>query len=258
MKKILLVISLLLLIFLAGTAGWLLMNRDQEGPQIAIDESAAVVYHANITDKELLEGVTASDEKDGDVTDRIVVESVEVHQEQSCAAVTYVALDNSNNVSRSTREIPLEAGYTSGEAVDTAEEAADPDVDGEAAPDSAVTATPEVSETPDARESQEQQEGQTPDDGGQAERIAALSPEAPRLYLSQHQVTIQAGEDFHSLEWISDITDDSDDRNSLYRDIRVDGEVDANTAGTYELTYYVVDSSGNRSNEEVLTVTVTA
>lgn len=255
MKKILLVISLLLLIFLAGTAGWLLMNRDQEGPQIAIDESAAVVYHANITDKELLEGVTASDEKDGDVTDRIVVESVEVHQEQSCAAVTYVALDNSNNVSRSTREIPLEAGYTSGEAVDTAEEAADPEGDGEAAPDGAVTATPEASEVPDARESQEQQ---TPDDGGQAERIAALSPEAPRLYLSQHQVTIQAGEDFRSLEWISDITDDSDDRNSLYRDIRVDGEVDANTAGTYELTYYVVDSSGNRSNEEVLTVTVTA
>ena len=57
---------------------------------------------------------------------------------------------------------------------------------------------------------------------------------------------------------MEEISDDADDRNSLFRNIQVEGEVDVSAEGTYELTYFVVDSDGNRSNEEVMTVTVTA
>ena len=38
--------------------------------------------------------------------------------------------------------------------------------------------------------------------------------------------------------------------------IQITGDVNTGAAGTYELTYYVVDSNGNSSNGAVLTVVV--
>lgn len=47
-----------------------------------------------------------------------------------------------------------------------------------------------------------------------------------------------------------------DSTSDLYRKIQITGTVDVNTPGTYELTYYVVDSNGNASNGAVLTIVV--
>lgn len=58
------------------------------------------------------------------------------------------------------------------------------------------------------------------------------------------------------LSYVSDIQDDVDATNTLYRQIQIEGNVDSNTPGTYELTYYVVDSNGNESNRAVLTIVV--
>ena len=55
---------------------------------------------------------------------------------------------------------------------------------------------------------------------------------------------------------MEEISDDADDRNSLFRNIQVEGEVDVSAEGTYELTYFVVDSDGNNSNAAQLKVTV--
>ena len=58
------------------------------------------------------------------------------------------------------------------------------------------------------------------------------------------------------LSYVSDIQDDVDATNTLYRQIQIEGNVDTGVPGTYELTYYVVDSSGNESNRAVLTIVV--
>ena len=84
----------------------------------------------------------------------------------------------------------------------------------------------------------------------------ALPPEAPRLYLTEYEVTLNRGENFSRLSYVQDITDDVDTRERLFRNISIDNDVDVWTAGTYALTYYVMDSNGNRSNDAVLTVTV--
>ena len=55
---------------------------------------------------------------------------------------------------------------------------------------------------------------------------------------------------------VTDIQDDKDSTSDLYRKIQITGTVDVNTPGTYELTYYVVDSNGNASNGAVLTIVV--
>ena len=53
-----------------------------------------------------------------------------------------------------------------------------------------------------------------------------------------------------------EVIDDKDTKETLYQDIRIQGEVNIDAAGTYELIYQAVDSDGNRSNEAKLTVIV--
>ena len=56
-------------------------------------------------DEALLEGVTATDPEDGDVTDSIMVESISHFTEQNVVDVTYVAYDSQNHVTRAVRQV---------------------------------------------------------------------------------------------------------------------------------------------------------
>ena len=67
---------------------------------------------------------------------------------------------------------------------------------------------------------------------------------------------IAKGTQIDRLSYVKDIQDDKDSTSDLYRKIQITGTVDVNTPGTYELTYYVVDSNGNASNGAVLTIVV--
>ena len=88
--------------------------------------------------------------------------------------------------------------------------------------------------------------------------IAELSEAAPRLYLTTYGIKINAGDSFNALAFVERVEDDADDKDRLYRDISVNGlsEFDAKVPGTYELTYFLYDSAGNRSNRAKLTVIV--
>ena len=88
------------------------------------------------------------------------------------------------------------------------------------------------------------------------EKIDAMAPGAPKFYLTTYYLEIPVGTPVDQLSYVSDIQDDVDATNTLYRQIQIEGNVDSNTPGTYELTYYVVDSNGNESNRAVLTIVV--
>ena len=87
-------------------------------------------------------------------------------------------------------------------------------------------------------------------------KIDKLSPQDPRFYLTTYYVEINRGTQIDRLSYVKDIEDDVDQTNELYRKIQITGTVDVYTPGTYELTYYVVDSNGNASNGAVLTIVV--
>lgn len=81
-------------------------QTDTEGPVLqAADEALSVSIGAS--EEELKEGVTARDERDGDVTDSIVIESIEKDAEggQNQFLVNYVAFDESSNTGRLTRSL---------------------------------------------------------------------------------------------------------------------------------------------------------
>lgn len=55
--------------------------------------------------EKLLEGVTAFDEKDGDITSKVIVESISSFTDEGICSVTYAVADADQHVAKSTRKI---------------------------------------------------------------------------------------------------------------------------------------------------------
>ena len=79
----------------------------------------------------------------------------------------------------------------------------------------------------------------------QEAEAAAMPSQNPRIYLTDYLVTLSVGASWNPLDYVSEITDDADDTFALWRKIQVADEVNTSAAGTYECTYYVIDSQGN-------------
>lgn len=222
------------------------IGEDRNGPEISVPQEE-ITYVAGTDTSALLNGVTAQDNRDGDVTDTVTIESIIPNAEQTGASVVYVAKDSKNNVTKETRTILYSTDANQAAAQAAAEQAAAD----QAAQDQA--AAEQAAQGDAAGES-----AQTTDDGAAQNEaaIAALSAESPRIYLTQYSVELERGAELNELSYVQDISDDEDSRDELYQGIQISGEVDTNTPGEYTLEYHVVDSDGNNSNAAQLRVTV--
>ena len=81
-------------------------------------------------------------------------------------------------------------------------------------------------------------------------------PAVPVLTLASDSVEVAAGSSFSVISPVTDITDDKDDRSSLFRRIHVSGDYSMTTPGQYTLQYVVTDSDGNASIPKTLTLIV--
>lgn len=236
MKKKLLFFALgVLCVAFPATAVFLVMDRDHTGPVIAVPEDGSLTYAAGEDKKILLEAVTAMDSEDGDVSDTLMIESIQPNGDH--AVVTYTAVDRSHNVSK----VSCVVNYRTEEAEET-----------ETVSEEELGDSQEVSgeENPEENSSEEKARKDMED------AIAALPEGSPQFRLSQHEVTLAVGESFNYRQYISSIEDDKDSTEQLYKLIRLQGEVDTSKAGIYELSYYVLDTDKNQSNVEVLTVKI--
>ena len=100
-------ISLLLIIVclgvLFGYRAVILIKTDNKAPVITVEEQlleVSVRDHRNA----LLAGVSARDDRDGDVTASLVVESIRLLRPDGTVEVTYAAFDSTGNVSKLSRE----------------------------------------------------------------------------------------------------------------------------------------------------------
>lgn len=236
-------VAMLLLACAALLAGNVVIyiGKDRNGPEITVPQEE-FTYVAGSDTSALLNGVTAVDDRDGDVTSTVTVESIIPNEDQTGASVIYVAKDSKNNVTKATRLISYAAD--AGQAAAQEAEAAAQQAAQEAAAADQTAASGE--------------DAQTADDGAAQNEaaIAALPAESPRFYLTQYSVEVERGAELNRLGYVQDITDDKDSRDELYQGIQISGEVDTNTPGEYMLEYYVVDSDGNTSNTAQLKVAV--
>lgn len=87
-----------------------IVGADNEAPVITV-EGESIEVSVEASEKELLKGVTAMDNEDGDVSDSIVVEKISKFVNNK-RTITYAVCDSSNNYGRATREITYK-DYTS-------------------------------------------------------------------------------------------------------------------------------------------------
>ena len=104
-------INVLLLMVLAVATGlfagyhlWVHNRLDTVGPVLTIDEG---ILEVSVQDSEeaLMQGIRAVDDRDGDVTATILVESINGINDDNITTVTYAAFDRAGNVSKIQRQV---------------------------------------------------------------------------------------------------------------------------------------------------------
>lgn len=221
-------------IALAGAGCMTYKNQDRTAPKIKVDQSEKIAYTEGEDYGKLLEGVTAQDDKDGDLTGEVFVEKI-VRVSKKKAVVYYGVTDKAKNVGTASREVTYQEAEDSDVAEETAQDTASEEVSEETAQDAAAA------------------EQQSTD---QQSEVLQPNGTRPAMKLAEEAKTIARGTSFNALNEVTDAVDDKDDRDTLFRGLHIDGNYNVNQAGTYTLQYYVQDSDGNISDPITFTLTV--
>jgi hypothetical protein len=87
---------------LIAIGGFLWMKADRTAPEIIFFDSE-LVYTQGMDESALMTSVSAYDNRDGDVTDRIVVEKIVENPAENAAVVYYAVSDTAGNVAKASR-----------------------------------------------------------------------------------------------------------------------------------------------------------
>ena len=256
MKKGIVAGLVVLCLALGASTVAVVVTSDRKGPEIKIPSGADVIYEEGGDTAVLLEGVTATDDKDGDVTDSLVIENIFPNDDYTSASVIYAAKDSHNNVTKVTRRVDYKTTVkdTLAENEPVLEEN-NSAMSEEPAPE-ADNGDAADEPTPAAEEPQQNNAAGAKNEADAQKEIEELSAESPRLYLNTYEETVEAGNEMDKISYIKEMIDDVDSQETLFNEIEIDGDVDTAVPGDYTLTYHVTDSDGNRSNAAVLTVHV--
>lgn len=104
-------------VIMAGLSVTAAMSKDRKAPVISITNGTAVVYVEGEDTSILLKDVTAWDNKDGDLTDRIRIDNIIPDAGTGYATVVYAVYDSSNIVAKTKRVVQYKA-KDDGEAED--------------------------------------------------------------------------------------------------------------------------------------------
>lgn len=250
-------------IALAGAGYMTYKNQDRTAPEIKVDQSEKIAYTEREDYGKLLEGVTAQDDKDGDLTSEVFVEKV-VPVSKKKAVVYYGVTDKAKNVGTASREVTYQAAEDSDAAEDTAQDTASEDTT-QKTDEKSEKKTKKKSKKAKAKKTAEEkkaedtaQDAATADQQNGDQQSAVLQPNGtrPAMKLAGEAKTIARGTSFNALNEVTDAVDDKDDRDTLFRGLHIDGNYNVNQAGTYTLQYYVQDSDGNTSDPITFTLTV--
>lgn len=251
-------------LILAGCI-YLYVNQDRTAPVISFSNEE-IVYTDGMDEEELLNGVSAYDEQDGDVSYSLLIEKVS-NTADGQVVVTYAAKDASNNVAKKSRifmtegmEEETEATPLPGTEMESESETeSETEIETEIQTDSSGEEDQEEEQEPvqEARQDIEQENGANAIDNeaGQAEAIRENM--APVLTLSSSSISVSAGT--ATVDWnscIQQLTDDSDSREQLFANLVMEGHVDLNTPGTYPVVLYTRDSEGAVSERRSVAVVV--
>lgn len=239
------VILAILCIVLSGITYFAVGKKDTSAPEIVFERKS--IYYDGEDTSTLLDGVSALDDRDGDVTDSIIITSIYQTSEKT-GIVIYAAKDQANNVTTLGRGFFYE-GYDMTQILGLPE--AEPSNPGEAEP--ADISGTEITDS-DAEETGEIPEsGRMTDEDYERIKEQNLAQGIPFIKLLEYEAAIERGSSFNIYRYIEEAVDDVDTIRTM---LRVRGNVDTTVPGVYEVTVFAKDSDGNESNMEKIMITV--
>ncbi len=218
-------------IVLAVAGALICLGQDRKAPEITVEDTE-ISYTEGGDYEELLEGVTAEDNIDGDLTDQVFVDKI-IQTGEDSGIVYYGVMDKHHNVGTARRTITYHLSENGDEAVtEQTEEEAEDEEEEAAGQEEAAQTEPKEEET--------------------------LQPDGarPALALTSTETTVAVGTAFDPMSVVKDAVDDVDTKDSLYQRISANGTYDTSVPGTYTIQYFVTDSSGNTSDPQNFTLKV--
>lgn len=218
-------------IVLAVAGALVYLGQDRKAPEITVEDTE-ISYTEGGDYEELLEGVTAEDNIDGDLTDQVFVDKI-IQTGEDTGIVYYGVMDKHHNVGTARRTITYHLSENGDEAVtEQTEEEAEDEEEEAAGQEEAAQTEPKEEET--------------------------LQPDGarPALALTSTETTVAVGTAFDPMSVVKDAVDDVDTKDSLYQRISANGTYDTSVPGTYTIQYFVTDSSGNTSDPQNFTLKV--
>jgi hypothetical protein len=239
---------------------------DSTLPIITMDKD---VIELSVKDGEekLLEGVTAFDQKDGDLTEKVIVESVSRFIENGVCKVTYAVCDSNNHVANATRKVnytdyhspiftltkPLCFSIYETVDVKSALHATDC-FDGSLDASMIITSPNYVN----SAEGVYTIEAKVTNSKGDTSMVALpmvvenISFSAPKIELKNYLVYLAKGQKISLDENVKNATDI--DGENVKKSVKIDTNINFNQEGTYSVHYYATDKNGNRGHSVMIVI----
>lgn len=268
MKKLRMIVTVLFVISICLFIGIYVMEslKDDTIPVIKIEDEIIDVS-LKMEELELLAGVTAYDEKDGDITSKIIIESISNFTEDKTSVVCYAVCDEDNHVASAKRKIHFK-DYTKpyfkveksmvfdlGENMDIASMISAYDcIDGDISDRVIITATDYETNTTGMFKISVRATNSMGDTIYMnlpvyvEEKIYA----APEIVLKEYFVYTKVGEKFNLTDNIVEAIDDNDNK---LQNVEINTNYDPDTPGEYQVHYYATDRQ-NRKGHSILTIVV--
>lgn len=262
LKTILIICLVLVTAAFAAGQVYSRVVTDTVPPVITLDSDSITVSVEDGRDA-LLRGVTASDAKDGDLTGQIIVSGVSKLISNNTAKVSYMVFDKAGNMASATRYVvysdyhrprfmlitPLV--YSLGETVSiTGRLQAQDAVDGDITSSIRVLSSDIISST-EGVYNLTLQVINSLGDTAQVTLPVTIRAEADgdsAVKLRRYLVYVGLGDNFEPRNYIESVSAGS------VSDVRIDSNVDTQSAGCYLVTYTV--TFGGRSSSALMTVVV--
>lgn len=250
MKQRIITIFLLVSCVILGVAAFFVsVTKDKKAPVISVSEKE-ITYVEGAGYSSLLEGVTAEDNRDGDVTDKVFVDRVIPMAGEEEAIVYYAAADKSNNVGTAKRVVKYSKDGTVAEPEKKEEDKKDdPEASGQ-----------------EGQEADNQEPADEPGQGLYPPDPVDTSAGKPVVQVKAQQSTVAVGSVVNLMDFINQIHDaDMSNENHDYMfahvSITVDGAqststFSANAAGSHEIQYMAGNRNGAVSEPTVMTLIV--
>lgn len=246
-----------------------LFKKDDTVPEILCD-SPKIVMKLNDTEDKLLEGIRAVDEKDGDITDKIIVEYISNFIEPGIARVTYAVADEDNHVAKYTRNVVYEdyvsprftlesdLVFQAGTTVNILNYLGAVDViDGDISNKVRVTSS-DLTTTSEGVYHIAAKISNSRGDSSELELpvyITARDPMLPVVELNEYIIYLPKGGVFAPEQYLKSVTAAGAQEPMEDPQVQVDSPINMMQEGVYQVTYRAQDENG-REGHAILTVVV--